>query len=73
MKVDYSNLRCVLEEYDHLTEELIRLASYIPWDTPDNVTRVRDIYYNRLIKKMRKLTESEEGKEYKLYIHNNLY
>lgn len=73
MVVDKTNVKDVLENYEFITNELIRIGADIPWDLPVNVRKCRDIYEKRLRRKLKDIVNSEEGKEYSLKLCEYLY
>lgn len=68
MKVDKSKAKDIVEEYEYIIEQLTFIGSFLPWDVPPNVQKCRDIRHDRLIRRLKRLVNSEEGKDYKLFI-----
>lgn len=67
MRVSKDNIRTVLEEYDRLCGIIRGYDEYLPWDVHPNVARNQEMRKERARKKLKKLVDSEEAKEYGLF------
>ena len=66
MLVDKTNCKDILEQYDELEARMIILDQRLPWDFEFNQLNAHNILTERITKKMNKLADSEEGREYNL-------
>ena len=66
MKVDRSNSKDIIDEFNDIEDQLKFINSFFYWDVPANVERCREIRYKRLTKKLKVLIACEEAEGYKL-------
>lgn len=67
MRVSTNKIRTVLEEYEYLCGIIQGYDKYLPWDVHPNVIRAQEMRKKKARKKLKKLVDSEEGREYCLF------
>lgn len=68
MKVDKNNVRDIVDEHDRIVEQLMYIGSFIPWDLPPVVEKCRQKRYDMLMRKLERLVETDEAKDYGLFV-----
>tara|TARA_B110000908_G_scaffold166475_1_gene217678 strand:- start:45 stop:266 length:222 start_codon:yes stop_codon:yes gene_type:complete len=66
MKVDRSNAKDIIDEFNYIEEQLNFINSFFYWDVPANVERCREMRYKRLTKRLKAITTCEEAEGYNL-------